>query len=97
MENDKILNILIKLENDIKNLNEKMINLESKVDKIGDKIDRNITTNCKKMSEHIDFIENVYDNVKNPLGYICNKLNYFNTEEYTLENVKLTDETTQQD
>ena len=64
-----------------------MINLESKVDKIGDKIDQNITTNCKKMSEHIDFIDNVYDTVKNPLGYLCNKINYFSNDnnDFTLE------------
>ena len=28
-----------------------MNNLESKVDKIGDKIDQNIVDNCKKMSD----------------------------------------------
>ena len=36
-----------------------------------------INMECKKMSEHIDFIDNVYDNVKNPLGYLCNKLSFF--------------------
>jgi hypothetical protein len=87
MENmENILYILNKLDKDIKNLNEKIDNLESKVDKVIDKIDENIIDNCKKMSEHIDFIEHVYDNVKNPLGYICNKLSYFNTKNYTLEN-----------
>ena len=29
------------------------------------------------MSDHIDFIENIYTNIKSPLGYICNKINYF--------------------
>ena len=38
------------------------------------------------MSQHIDFIERVYDNVKNPLGYICNKLNYYTSNtQYDLE------------
>ena len=38
------------------------------------------------MGEHIDFVENVYDNVKNPLGFLCNKINYFskNNDKYTL-------------
>ena len=36
-----------------------------------------INMECKKMSQHIDFIDNVYDNVKNPLGYLCNKLSFF--------------------
>ena len=98
MENeDKILKILLKLENEISELKINMNNLNSKVDLIIDKIDKDVTQNCKKMSEHIDFIDNVYDNVKNPLGYICNKLNYFNTENYTLENIKSSDKTTQQD
>ena len=35
----------------------------------------NVIDNCKKMGEHIDFIENVYQNIKYPLSYICNKVN----------------------
>jgi hypothetical protein len=27
------------------------------------------------MKQHIDFIEDVYENVRNPLGIICNKIN----------------------
>ena len=27
------------------------------------------------MGSHIDFVENVYENVKHPLGYITNKIN----------------------
>ena len=41
------------------------------------------------MGEHIDFVENVYENVKNPLGYIYNKLSYVSgNKQYTLENCK---------
>ena len=28
-----------------------------------------------KMKDHIDFVEDVYQNVKNPLTYICSKFN----------------------
>ena len=42
------------------------------------------------MGNHIDFVENVYDNVKNPLGFICNRVNYFRGQDdnvkYSLEN-----------
>ena len=40
------------------------------------------------MGSHIDFVEDVYDNVKNPLGFICNKVNYLsgNDDVYSLEN-----------
>ena len=30
---------------------------------------------CKKMSSHIDFVEAVYENMKNPLNYICGVIN----------------------
>ena len=30
---------------------------------------------CKKMSSHIDFIDNVYENVKAPLNFVCNSIN----------------------
>ena len=30
---------------------------------------------CKKMSSHIDFIDNVYENVRAPLNFVCNSIN----------------------
>ena len=46
------------------------------------------------MSEHIDFIDNVYDNVKNPLGFICNKVGGFmgSSQNYSLTDKKDEDE-----
>jgi hypothetical protein len=42
---------------------------------------------CKKMGEHIDFVEHVYENVKHPLNFICKKINYIeNDESQLLEN-----------
>ena len=42
----------------------------------------------KRLTKHIDFIENVYDNVKNPLGFICNKISSISgNSNYTLENL----------
>mgnify|MGYP004002195991 CR=1 FL=1 len=41
------------------------------------------------MGQHIDFVENVYDNVKHPLGYITNKIKYLtsnSSEQYALHN-----------
>ena len=39
-----------------------------------------------KMGNHINFVENVYENVKHPLGYINNKIKNFmgNEETYSL-------------
>ena len=53
----------------------KLIDLEVKLNKITDLLERDITPNCNKMSTHIDFIDKVYDTVKSPLGFLCNKVN----------------------
>ena len=52
----------------------KLIDLEVKLNKITDLLERDITPNCNKMSNHIDFIDKVYDTVKSPLGFLCNKV-----------------------
>ena len=73
---------------------EKLNDLESKMNEIDLKLvtilellQTEIRPNCKKMSSHIDFVDNVYENVKNPLGFICNKVGKLSGEEtYSLEN-----------
>ncbi len=45
--------------------------LEKKMDRIIELLERD----CKKMSDHIDFVEQVYDTVKSPLYFIMNKVN----------------------
>ena len=68
----------------------KLIDLDVKLNKILNLLEEDVQPNCKKMSSHIDFVDNVYDNVKNPLDYLCNKINNLTgtTESKTLENVK---------
>ena len=64
--------------------------IEKKLDLILSLLEENVKPNCDKMGSHINFIESVYDNVKNPLGFICNKVNYFRgseTKPYSLENI----------
>ena len=53
----------------------KLIDLEVKLNKITDLLERDISPNCNKMSNHIDFIDKVYDTVKSPLNFMCNKIN----------------------
>ena len=63
--------------------------LEEKIDNIIKILNNDIKTNTAKMGSHIDFIENIYENVKSPLGFICNKINYLRMNDnkvYTLEN-----------
>ena len=74
-------------------LDERMDQIEEKIDLIDTKIeilikliDTNIKPNCEKMNDHINFIEKIYENVKNPLGFFCNFINFHITDEfYTLE------------
>lgn len=75
-----------KINKRLKSLEEKMETLETKLDKILELIQGDIVENCEKMGNHINFVERIYDNVKRPLGYICNKVKYFSKgKNYSLE------------
>jgi len=65
---DNSLAEIIKTQKDIQI---RMDNLENKLNKIHSILE----TDCKKMSDHIDFIENVYDNVKTPFSFLMNSVN----------------------
>ena len=60
----------------IESLQNKIEIIESKVDVILELLQKDVQPNCQKMNTHINFVENVYENVKNPLGFICSKVNY---------------------
>ena len=80
---------LQKLKIVIMEMNQKLDILDTKYNETNEKLDGEVLQECKKMGSHIDFIENVYDNVKHPLGYICKKFNYLapsSDETLTLEN-----------
>ena len=77
-------NIIFKyhtIEKKLTNLEKKLTNLEKKCDDIDKKCDmilellKDNSKDCKKMSSHIDFIDNVYENVKAPLNFVCNSIN----------------------
>lgn len=80
---DIILNKIDNLENKINNLHNKFYDLNQK-------IDSDVIIECKKMGSHINFVENVYDNVKQPLGYISNKVKSLINKN---DNYSLTDST----
>lgn len=65
-------------------LNERIDELEDKIDILNIKIDKilnllneKVEPNCEKMGSHINFVENIYENVKNPLNFFCNKINNY--------------------
>ena len=41
----------------------KLIDLDVKLNKILNLLEQDVQPNCKKMSSHIDFVDNVYENV----------------------------------
>lgn len=74
------------MEEKITLLEEKIDNLEVKIDKIYTILNSELKEDCKKMSSHIDFIENIYSNVKSPLGYFFDTLNYLKGDkQYCIE------------
>ena len=62
-------------------IEKRLTNLENEVKDINKKCDmilellKDNSKDCKKMSSHIDFIDNVYENVKAPLNFVCNSIN----------------------
>jgi hypothetical protein len=85
---DSDLNLSIKIEEinkKIEELNTKIEELNTKVDKILNILKKDVSVSTKKMSDHINFVENVYENVKYPLGFICNSVTrYMGSTRYTL-------------
>jgi len=48
-------------------LERNLINLDAKLDLILNLLNKDVKPNSDKMASHIDFVEAVYENVKNPL------------------------------
>jgi len=83
LESHSDLNLNIKIEQ----LNKKIEELNIKIDKILNILKKDVSVNTKKMSDHINFVENVYENVKYPLGFICNTVtHYMGSTRYTINN-----------
>ena len=58
-------------------INERMDKLENKLDIIINLLNNNVSNNLNKMNDHIDLMEDIYETVKNPVGYVCNKINSY--------------------
>jgi hypothetical protein len=56
-------------------LSKKVDKLQEDIDKIIIILQNDVKNNCDKMSEHIDFIDNVYTRVKYPMDYVVDKIN----------------------
>ena len=72
---ENINQTLLNIEKKIDNLENRLEKIEENYNKINKQLNEEVLNECKKMGSHIDFVENVYENVKHPLGYITNKIN----------------------
>lgn len=69
-------------------IEEKIDLLNEKLDTILELLNKDVKPKCEKMGNHINFVEAVYENVKNPLGFLCNRIRLLggtNVNQYTLE------------
>ena len=58
------------MNQDIKNIKIRLESIEKKIDKILESI--------LKMDNHVDFVEDVYDTIRHPISFICNKITPLN-------------------
>jgi hypothetical protein len=65
------------MENNILDINNKISNLERKLEIIEQKIDKLLNIS-NKMDDHIDFVEHSYSIIRGPLNYIKDKINLLN-------------------
>ena len=76
-----------KINDRLDSIDYKLIDLDVKLNKILNLLEQDVQPNCNKMSTHIDFVDKVYDTVKSPLNFMCNKVNVLSGN----ENNSLTD------
>ena len=86
---DKMEMTLIAVKELLVKLNNNIEKVDKKVDDLTEMLDDDLIPECKKMGSHIDFVENVYDTVKHPLGFLCNKIKNLTgtNEKYTLTDI----------
>jgi len=64
----------------INSIYKKTDSIENRLREIDDKLTQLIILmndnkrDCEKMSTHIDFIDSVYEKLKAPIDYVCNRL-----------------------
>jgi archaellum component FlaC len=80
----------------LNNINNRLDTIDERLEKIENKLN-GIDKSTSNMDNHIQFVENVYDKIKQPLAYATNKINYFissNDNNNSLNNSNLPELTT---
>mgnify|MGYP001231234888 CR=1 FL=1 len=70
------------VQNKIEELEEKIDIINDKLDNILNILESNVKPNCEKMSSHITFVESVYNNIKEPMYYVCSQIRSFGNFRY---------------
>lgn len=84
-EISEIKTVLLHLTSNLDIVSQKLSDIDRKCDHLMEKFDGEVLQECKKMGSHIDFVETVYDNVKHPLTFICNKVKHLSVGETPIE------------
>jgi len=71
MTEEKITEIKIEIDQ----IKKDMLEIKALLKTINKNIKNDVVTECQRMGLHINFIENIYEKIKNPIWYICNKMN----------------------
>lgn len=58
-----------------------IVELNEKLDRIERLLNNEILGNCNKMSNHIDFVERIYEYIKYPLFYITDKFKFLSSKQ----------------
>jgi len=59
------------LKEKIEAMEQTMISMDQKIDRLLELMEKD----CKKMTDHIDFVEGVYESVKTPFTFIMDSVN----------------------
>lgn len=59
------------LKEKIEAMEQTMISMNEKIDRLLELMEKD----CKKMTDHIDFVEGVYENIKTPFTFIMDSVN----------------------
>tara|TARA_Y100000816_G_C26087338_1_gene574002 strand:+ start:356 stop:631 length:276 start_codon:yes stop_codon:yes gene_type:complete len=70
------MNKFKEIDEKLNEIEKKLHNIDDKINTIICKLDNNVIPNTNDMKRHITFIENVYNYVKSPLGFLCNRIYY---------------------
>jgi hypothetical protein len=69
-------------------IEERLSNLEYKIEKIYEILQNKIEPQCNNMDNHISFIENVYSSWRYPISWILSKINCGRIESPDMKSIK---------